>query len=61
MGKAKWVTLAKVSPYDAPQFAVPLVTVGGKPPCPFCFVGADERAHLCAEKVEALDAEVEAL
>ncbi len=31
MGKAKWVTLAKVSPYDAPQYAVPTVTVGGNP------------------------------
>jgi hypothetical protein len=61
MGKAKWVMLAKVSPYDAPQYAVPPVTVGGKPPCPFCFVAPDEQAHLCAEKVDALDAEMEAL
>ena len=59
MAKAKWVTLAKVSPYDGPKYAAPKVTIGGKPLCPFCYVGPDEQAHLCAEKVEALDAEAE--
>ena len=58
MSSKKWVVLARVSPYDAPQFAVPDVTLGGKPLCPYCYVSADEKVHLCIPKVAALDAEV---
>jgi hypothetical protein len=59
MSDKKWVVLTRVSPYDAPQFAVPDVTLGGKPLCPYCYAASDERAHLCIEKVAALDAEAE--
>jgi len=57
MGEKKWVVLTRVSPYDAPRFAAPDVTLGGKPLCPYCYVAPDEKAHLCTEKVRALDAE----
>ncbi len=60
MSDKKWVVLTRVTPYDAPQFAVPDVTLGGKPLCPYCYVAPDERRHLCIEKVAALDAEAEA-
>ena len=56
MGEKKWVVLTRVSPYDAQRFAAPDVTLGGKPLCPHCYVAPDEKAHLCTEKVRALDA-----
>ena len=53
MSEKKWVMLTRVSPYDAPQYAVPDVTINGKPVCPYCDAGPDEQAHLCYKKVAA--------
>ena len=59
MGEKKWVVLTRVSPYDAPQFAVPNVTINGKPVCEWCDAGPDEPAHLCVWKVAASMATME--